>query len=437
MRPQEIIAKKRDGKALSDADIGIFIDGVCSGTWADYQITALLMAMFVNDITLREQRTITRAMLNSGEVFDLSDIDKPKADKHSTGGVGDKTSLIIAPVLAACGLAVPMISGRGLGHTGGTLDKLESIPGYKVGLSYKQMKSVIRECGFALVGQTKKIVPADRKIYALRDATATVPYIPLIVASIMSKKLAEDLDHLVLDVKTGHGAFIQRFSESKKLAAALCETGRSFGVTTKALVTDMSEPLGRFSGNAVEVYECIKILRGEADEMMADTVELSIALSAELLVQAKIAKDEVSAREMIFRVIDSGQALELFKKNIELQGGDPKVCDRPDSLLTKKLYGLEIKADGDGYISDINSLTFGEAVCEIGGGRMKAEDGVDHAVGFESLAKIGDRVKNGQTLAVLNARNRTQAESVSQKLHFAIKISPEPTVRHKLIRAKV
>lgn len=240
MRPQEIIAVKRDGKALSDAEITSFIDGVCDGSWADYQITALIMAIFIRGMNRREQYSITAAMLNSGTIMDFSDIDAPKGDKHSTGGVGDKTSLIIAPLAAACGVAVPMISGRGLGHTGGTLDKLEAIPGFNVNLSFAEMKRIIKKCGFALAGQTKQIAPADKIIYALRDATATVPYIPLIVASIMSKKLAEGLDALVLDVKTGTGAFIPKYAETLKLAKSLCETGKSFGVNTRAVITEMS-----------------------------------------------------------------------------------------------------------------------------------------------------------------------------------------------------
>src|SRR5436190_2557278 len=234
MRPQEIIATKRDGKALSDEQIVAFIDGVCDGSWADYQITALVMAIFIRGLNRREEYSITGAMLRSGTIMDFSDIDRPKADKHSTGGVGDKTSLIIAPLAAACGIAVPMISGRGLGHTGGTLDKLESIPGFDVNISFAKFKTVLKKCGLALAGQTQQIAPADKKLYALRDATATVPYIPLIVASIMSKKLAEGLDALVLDVKTGSGAFIQKESESIKLARALVETGRTFGVNTQA-----------------------------------------------------------------------------------------------------------------------------------------------------------------------------------------------------------
>src|SRR5687768_5218657 len=262
MRPQEIIEKKRDGNELSSDEIAEFVRGVCDETWADYQISALVMAMFIRGLNDDESEALTREMLYSGDVLDFSDIDMPKADKHSTGGVGDKCSLVIAPIVAACGVAVPMISGRGLGHTGGTLDKLESIPGYNVNLSTSEFHNIVRSCGFAMAGQTQQIAPADKKLYALRDATATVPYIPLIVASIMSKKLAEGLDALVLDVKTGSGAFMQRFEDSVKLSHALVQTGEKFGVKSVAVVSDMSQPLGQFVGNAHEIYECIKILRG-------------------------------------------------------------------------------------------------------------------------------------------------------------------------------
>src|SRR3954471_16864690 len=268
MRPQEIIRIKRDGGKLAREEIDAFINGVCDGTWADYQISALLMAIFVKGLDPEEQGAMTYAMLHSGEILNFSDIDKPKADKHSTGGVGDKTSLIIAPLVASCGVAVPMISGRGLGHTGGTLDKLESTPGYNVNLSTGEFRNIIEKCGFGMTGQTADIAPADKKLYAMRDATATVPYIPLIVGSIMSKKLAEGLDALVLDVKTGSGAFMKSLGDAKQLAEALVRTGKEFHVRTQAVVSDMSQPLGKFAGNALEVYECIKIMRNEADDEM-------------------------------------------------------------------------------------------------------------------------------------------------------------------------
>ena len=437
MRPQEIIEKKRDGKSLTTGDIAEFVDGVCNGAWADYQISALLMAMFINGLTKREQDDLTRAMLHSGRIMDFSDIDAPKADKHSTGGVGDKTSLIIAPLAAACGVAVPMISGRGLGHTGGTLDKLESIPGYNVNLSFTRLKKVMKACGFVLIGQTKQIAPADKKLYALRDATATVPYIPLIVASIMSKKLAEGLDALVLDVKTGSGAFIKKYSESVTLAKALCMTGKSFGVKTQALVTDMSQPLGKFVGNELEVYECLLILRGEADTIMQPTQELSVELMANMLVQCRLASSIQNAKYKIKNALDSGEALDRFRQNIELQGGDPRICDKPDKLLSKRLVQHPIRVSEAGYVAEIDTFAIGAAICAIGGGRVVAEDTVDHAVGFECLKKIGDKVKRGETVGILHSRTQKQADLISENLQSAYKISKEIPKRHKLIRAAV
>lgn len=437
MRPQEIIAKKRDGKSLSDAEISVFIDGVSGGGWADYQITALIMAMILRGMNRREQYSITKAMLHSGSLMDFSDIDAPKADKHSTGGVGDKTSLIIAPVAAACGLAVPMVSGRGLGHTGGTLDKLESIPGYNVDLSVVRLKSVMRSCGFGLIGQTKEIAPADKKIYALRDATATVPYIPLIVASIMSKKLAEGLDALVLDVKTGSGAFIQKFSESKKLAAELCATGRSFGVSTQAFITDMSAPLGKFVGNALEVYECIKILRGEDDESMRTTRDLSIELTAAMLVNSGLAASTSKAKARIGDALTSGSALERFRRNIELQDGDPTVCDAPEKLIQKGIKKVPVLADQDGYVTAIDTLAVGLGVVTIGGGRVQASDGVDHSVGLECLVSLGSEVRSGEEIALVYCHKKSQADSISEKVRNAYKIGPEKPKTTRLVRATV
>lgn len=437
MKPQEIIAKKRDGKSLTDEQIGIFVDAVSSGSWPDYQISAMVMAMFINGLDQREQDELTRAMLHSGQIMDFSDIDAPKADKHSTGGVGDKTSLIIAPVAAACGIAVPMVSGRGLGHTGGTLDKLESIPGFNVNLSFNHLKKTIKKCGFGLAGQTKQIAPADKKLYALRDATATVPYIPLIVASIMSKKLAEGLDALILDVKTGSGAFIQKYSESVELAKALCETGKSFGVKTNALVTDMSEPLGKYVGNAVEVFECIKILRGETEPGMEPTLELSTELLVVMLVQTEMAKNKSDAKKKIANALGTGEALERFRQNIELQGGDPAVCDKPGKLRSNGMHEASIDAQSSGFVSAIDTFTLGSAISEIGGGRIKAEDKVDHAVGFACSVKIGDKVKKGDPLGVLICRGAGQASSISEKLQNAYKISDKAPAKIKLIRSAV
>jgi len=425
MNQQKIIRKKRDGETLTAQEINAFVSGVTDQTWADYQTSALLMAMFINGLSPDEQNALTRAMLASGEQLDFSDIDSPVADKHSTGGVGDKTSLIIAPMVAACGVAVPMISGRGLGHTGGTLDKLESIVGYNVNLSTAEFKRTIKTCGFAMAGQTAEIAPADKKLYALRDATATVESIPLIVASIMSKKLAEDLDALVLDVKTGIGAFMQKFEDSKKLAEALVKTGNAFGVRTEAVISDMNQPLGKYVGNSLEVYECVKILRGEIDEQMQPTVVLSIELAARILVLCGVAKTISDSKFQISNSLESGAALEKFRRNIELQGGDPIVCDQPEILLDENLIKAEIKAETSGFVSKINTLAIGECVSVIGGGRIKVEDNVDFAVGYQCEKKIGDAIRAGDALGVLYCRNKNQFDSIREKLVRAYKIIPE------------
>jgi len=437
MRPQEIIERKRDGNSLSAEEIASFIAGVTTGAWADYQISALVMAMFLRGLNKQETHLVTRAMLESGTVMDLSDVDAPKADKHSTGGVGDKTSLIIAPLAAACGLAVPMISGRGLGHTGGTLDKLEAIDGFNVRLSFAEFKRVLKKCGYAMAGQTKQIAPADRKLYALRDATATVPYIPLIVASIMSKKLAEGLDALVLDVKTGSGAFIADYEQTIKLARELTGTGRSFNVKTRAVITDMSQPLGKWVGNAVEVYECIKIMRGESEPAMQATTDLTIDLTAQMLVLTKLERTFDAAKARCERALGSGEALEKFRQNVVLQGGDAAVCDDPESLINKRLKKVPVTAVSDGYVRAIDTHCVGQCISNIGGGRIKAEDSVDHAVGYSCSVKLGDRVSRGDELGVIYARTKTAADSINEVLQSAYTIGPKKPETTELIRTTV
>ena len=437
MRPQEIIAIKRDGGELSETQIQAFIAGTCDGSWADYQISALVMAMFTRGLNERETEMLVREMLNSGELLDFSDISSPKADKHSTGGVGDKTSLIIAPLVAACGVAVPMISGRGLGHTGGTLDKLQSIPGYNVSLSKAEFRTVIEKCGFAMAGQTAEIAPADKKLYALRDATATVPYIPLIVASIMSKKLAEGLDALVLDVKTGNGAFMQTLDDSKKLAEAMVRTGEKFGVRTEAIVSDMSEPLGQYVGNALEVYECIKILRDEAEPQMAQTTELSIELAARMLKLTGVRGSLDEAKATALEKLSNGEVLDKFKQNCIDQGGDVLVFDEPEKLLNGKIEQFEIKSDRVGFVGSVDALTIGEAIVEIGGGRALADDKIDNAVGFRCNLKTGDRVQNGESLGTAYCRDRAQFELVSEKLLNAYTISADPVSVPVLVKAVI
>lgn len=433
MRPQDLLEKKRDSLSLTREEISSFIKGVTSGSWADYQIAAMIMAMFTRGLDHREQTDLTQEMLHSGEVLDFSSLPQPKADKHSTGGVGDKTSLIIAPLAAACGLTVPMISGRGLGHTGGTLDKLESIKGYNVNLTTAEFRSVIEKIGFAMCGQTPEIAPADKKIYALRDATATVPCIPLIVASIMSKKLAEGLDTLVLDVKTGNGAFMDSFDNSKKLAEALVETGKSCGVNTSAVISDMSQPLGRFVGNALEVYECIKLLRNEGDPLMSGTLDLSVELTARMLLLAGLASSLESAKSVCIDKLNNGEALERFRANIELQGGDPFICDDPERLQ-ETLEQIPIKSRRRGFIAEIDTKTIGNSICEIGGGRTKIDDIVDFAVGLECLTGIGDFVEEGTVLGLLHCRTESQAGISSERLHNAYQIQDQQPEQIELVR---
>ncbi len=434
MNPQELIRKKRDGARFSDFEINAFINGVSDGSWADYQITALVMAMFIHGLNQTEQNALVKAMLESGEVLDFSDIDAPVADKHSTGGVGDKTSLIIAPLAAACGIAVPMISGRGLGHTGGTLDKLEAIKGYNVRLTKSQIKQTIKKCGFALAGQTEKLVPADRKLYALRDAASMVESVPLIVGSIMSKKLAEGLDALVLDVKTGTGAFMEDIHEARELANALVKTGNDFGVRTEAVITDMSQPLGKYVGNALEIYEILRIMRGEGEDSMRATLDLSVELTARMLVLTGIAKDVKAASAICLTKIRDGSALERFRQNIELQKGDPRICDAPEMLLEKNIAQIPLTAKEGGFITEIDTKAVGTAVCGLGGGRIKVEDTIDYAVGFACAKKIGDQIEKGEEIGTIFCRRKSQADGISEKLRNAYKITSEKPPIPELVK---
>jgi pyrimidine-nucleoside phosphorylase len=420
-----VIRRKRDGERLSREEIEFFVNGVVRGQWSDYQASALLMAIFLNGMDENETEVLTQAMLHSGEILDLSDMPYPEADKHSTGGVGDKTSLVIAPLGAASGLCVPMISGRGLGHTGGTLDKLESIPGYRVNLSLKEFRAVLMRVGFAMMGQTAEIAPADKKLYALRDATSTVEAIPLIVASIMSKKLAAGLGALVLDVKTGSGAFMRDESRARELAHALVATGNSCGVRTEALLTDMSQPLGRGVGHAIEVRECIDILRGETNKRALPVEELSLELAARMVALSNVEPTLDAAREKVRSALDSGAALERFRQNVEVQGGDPRVCDEPARLLPLTPHEVKVESTRTGFITHIDATEIGFAIAEIGGGRIRIEDKIDPAVGFAAEAGIGDQVKAGETLGLLYCADEAQAEAARARIRAAYEIRDE------------
>lgn len=434
MRPQDVIRKKRDGETLTREEIKFFADGVARGSLADYQASALLMAIFLRGMSAEETAHLTEAMLHSGEILDFSEIEKPKVDKHSTGGVGDKTSLVLAPLVACCGAAVPMISGRGLGHTGGTLDKLESIAGYRVHLSVEEFRRVLHRVGFAMMGQTAEIAPADKKLYALRDATATVEAIPLIVASIMSKKMAAGLDALVLDVKTGSGAFMSKEEDARELARALVATGNSFKVHTEALITDMSQPLGRAVGHAIEVRECIDILRREEDERAHPVKELSLELAARMVALCGVEASLDAARAQVQRSLESGAALECFRRNIEAQGGDPRVCDKPRQLLPLTEREVKVESERTGFIVGVDTAEVGHAIASIGGGRLRIEDKIDPAVGFAAEVKIGDEVSAGDTLGLLYCRDEARAQTARERIRAAYKISSEHAHASTLIK---
>ena len=429
-----MIRKKRDGERLSREEINFFVAGVTSGELADYQASALLMAVFANGMDAEETQSLTQAMLHSGEVLDFSDIALPKVDKHSTGGVGDKTSLILAPLAAAAGACVPMISGRGLGHTGGTLDKLEAIPGYRVHLSLAEFRAVLKEVGFAMMGQTAQIAPADKKLYALRDATATVEAIPLIVASIMSKKLAAGLDALVLDVKTGSGAFMRDEEAARTLARALVATGNLSGVRTEALLTEMGQPLGQMVGHAAEVRECIEILHNEFNERARPTLELSIELAARMVFLAGLESSLEKGRERVEGVLASGAALERFRANVVAQGGDPRVCDDPQGLLPLTPHEVKVESPRTGFVSRIETTEIGLTVSALGGGRIRIEDTIDPAVGFRVEAQIGDEVVAGQPLGLLYCRSRAGEALAVERIQAAYEIGDEPVARPTLIK---
>jgi pyrimidine-nucleoside phosphorylase len=391
MNPSLIIAKKRDGHALTREEITGFVHGYTRGQIPDYQMSALAMAIFLRGMSVQETADLTDAMLQSGVWLVWSRRDRPLVDKHSTGGIGDKTSLILAPLLAACGLAVPMISGRGLGATGGTLDKLEAIPGFRTNLPLAEMESTVERVGCVITGASAEIVPADRKLYALRDVTATVPSIPLITASIMSKKLAESLDALALDVKFGSGAFMKSLADARLLARSLVDTGRRMGVRTSALVTDMNQPLGRMAGNLVEVHESLWTLEGRGP---ADLWDCTRELAAELLVLAGRAGDHQSARRLLDEKLASGAALAKFREMVAAQGGDL-------SRLPPMPLGSEVPAGRAGFVLSIHTEQLGHAIIELGGGRKVMSDTLDHAAGLEMCVRIGDRVEIGQSLVRL------------------------------------
>jgi pyrimidine-nucleoside phosphorylase len=404
MRAVDIIRKKRDALELTKEEIEFLIRGCTRGEIPDYQISAWLMAVWLRGMSGAELAALTEAMLHSGEVLDLSDLPGKKVDKHSTGGVGDKTSLVLAPIAAAGGLLVPMISGRGLGHTGGTLDKLESIPGFNVNLSAGEFRRVLRECGLALIGQTAEIAPADKKIYALRDVTATIESPNLICASIMSKKLAEGIDALVLDVKTGSGAFMKKEEDAAHLAELMVETGRRMGKKVVALITDMEQPLGRTAGHSLEVIECVEALGGGGPQ---DLRELSLELSAWMFFLGGRSTSVKEGRRLAAEMIASGKAKAKFREVVRLQGGDARVVDEPERLPKAK-GKVDVVSGKAGFVAGTQCEQLGVACSVLGGGRERKEDAIDPAVGLVFHKKIGERVEKGEALCTLhyNAENR-------------------------------
>jgi pyrimidine-nucleoside phosphorylase len=409
MRTLDIIRKKRDGAELGEDEIGFFIEGVTSGEIPDYQASAFLMAVCLKGATDAETVSLTRAMMQSGEAIDLKGVTGPKVDKHSTGGVGDKTSIILAPLLASMGIKVPMVAGRGLGHTGGTLDKLESIPGMRTDLGLDEFRGNLKNPGLAIMGQTESMAPADRKLYALRDVTATVESIPLIASSIMSKKLSEGIDGLVLDVKTGSGAFMKDLEDARKLARTMVNIGNSMGIKTVALITDMEQPLGRTVGNALEIKECVSALRGKG---AGDLMSLTLTLAAWMLNMADAISEETDVRplkEFVMRkyrheameFIDKGDAFKKFVELVDAQHGDPEAAFSPARLPVAPMTKA-ITSGSEGYVRRLDARAVGEASMLLGAGRSRAEDAIDPSAGIILNRKVGDHVKAGEPLAMLH-----------------------------------
>jgi pyrimidine-nucleoside phosphorylase/thymidine phosphorylase len=430
MRIVDVIAGKRDGRPLSREEIELFVDGVTAGTLPDYQSSALLMAIVIRGMTHEETAWLTDAMVRSGDRVDLSDIPGIKVGKHSTGGVGDKVSIVLAPLAASCGVVVPKMSGRGLGHTGGTLDKLESIPGYRINLTIDEFKRVLRDVGTSIIGQTTSLAPADKKLYALRDVTATIPSIPLIAASIMSKKLAEGSNALVLDVKCGDGAFMKNVNDARALAEAMVAIGGHAGVRTEAFLTDMEAPLGSTIGNALEIVETIDTLKGGGS---ADLTAVVLRLSARMLMLSGVESDATAATARVAQALASGRALQTFARMIDAHGGDPRVVDAP-SLLPAAPGRARFEASRAGFVARMKAEALGRASNELGAGRSAVGDPVDHAVGIVTLVKPGDRVERGQPLLELHHRDGRGLGAALALCGESISIGDEaPVPRAKLL----
>ena len=430
MRMYDIIVKKRNGEALSDEEIGFFVKGYTDGTIPDYQASALLMAIYFQGMTEHETAALTMEMAHSGDMLDLSAIKGKKADKHSTGGVGDKTSLVLTPLAASIGIPVAKMSGRGLGHTGGTIDKLESFPGFTTGISEEQFINNVNTIGIAIAGQTKNMAPADKKLYALRDVTGTVDSIPLIASSIMSKKLAAGADVIVLDVKTGSGAFMKTEEDSIKLAEEMVKIGNNVGRKTLAVISDMDEPLGYAVGNAIEVKEAIDTLNGHGP---ADLLELCLTIGSLMAVGTGKAESIETAREMLLEKLNDGSALKKFAEFVEAQGGDSAPVFNTDFLPQASIV-REVISPVDGYVSHIESDRVGISAMKLGGGRETKESEIDLSVGILINKKVGDSVKKGEKIATLYANDNAKLEAAVGELEQAYSYSQTPVERPKLIK---
>lgn len=431
MRMVDIIEKKRDGKSLSKEEIEFFIKGYTEGDIPDYQASSLAMAIFFQDMNEEERAALTMALVNSGDVIDLSKINGIKVDKHSTGGVGDTTTLVLAPLVAAVGVPVAKMSGRGLGHTGGTIDKLESINGFHVEISEADFIKLVNEDQVAVIGQTGNLTPADKKLYALRDVTGTVNSIPLIASSIMSKKIAAGADAIVLDVKTGNGAFMKTLEDAEALAHAMVSIGNNVGRNTMAIISDMSQPLGRAIGNALELREAIDTLNGQGPE---DLTELVLTLGSQMVVLAERASTLEEARQLLNEAIENGSALDKFKTFLENQGGDASVVDSPELLPTAQ-YQIDYKAKSSGVVSELIANEIGVASMMLGAGRQTKEDDIDLSVGIVLNKKVGDKVNEGESLLTIHS-NRENVDDVIKKLDESIEIKAQaktPTLIHKII----
>ena len=433
MRAVDLIRKKRDGHSLSQDDIASFVTGATDGSWPDYQLSALLMATVLRGMTDEETAWLTTAMAQSGAQFDLRRLPGRKVDKHSTGGVGDKTSLVLAPLAAACGVVVPMMSGRGLGHTGGTLDKLEAIPGFRVDLPAADIVDALAEVGCVIVGQTRDVAPADRRLYRLRDVTATVESIPLITASIMSKKLAEGIDGLVLDVKVGRGAFMKSVGEAEQLAQAMVRAGQLAGVRTEALLTRMDAPLGRAVGNALEVVESIETLRGQGPQ---DLTVLSVLLAARMVVLADRAGTMEEGERLVREALASGAGLARFRQMVVRQGGDPAVVDDP-ALLALAPDREYVRAPRAGYVTGLEAMMIGQAAAALGAGRATAEDTIDHGVGIRLLATLGSLVRAGEPVLELIHRDGRGLRDATELGRQAVELGGAPPPPQPLVVGEI